>query len=356
MIFFYLAAYISCIFFALTESTNNTRGLYTRYLSIFIIFILLFLSIIIKPIGLGYDDLNYLSVLEIQNTNAVEKNPFGWERAFMVLIYFSAYFEQYQFYILGVTVFFICYFFNTYTFNKLSPIITISILWYLSHLFFYKELTQYRSAIAYSIVFFSFYLLFCSKIKSFIILILLASLFHYSALIALIAIIAKKLSINKLMVILILSVVISSFGILNTFLIYISSQILNESAFNAYVLDKLGFASSLGILNPTTIKYLFFSVFFYITRNKYTDYSTFNFTLSLYILAPIWILIFNDFGTLAGRPASIFSIFEGVLLSHFAHNNKNNYIIPNRVIVIILSISLFLINILLVKPINTVYI
>ncbi|MDE1474602.1 EpsG family protein [Xenorhabdus bovienii] len=354
MIYFYSFAYALCAFFALIETNTSKQDRYIKIIFVLIVSLLLSVAILLKPIGLGFDDFNYLTILEMQCDTCNMVNPLGWEPGFMLLISIAAWFNELSFHALIIMVFFICYFFNTFVFYKFSPIISISILWYLSHLFFYKEITQYRSAIAYSIIFLGFYFLYINKTKLFLLSILLATLFHFSALIAVIAYLGKRLGTKKLFYILLFSILLSFSGILNFLLTTLSSIFLNENAFNAYVLDKMGFAKSLGLLNPTTIKYLLFSLFFYSIRNKFYNYPAFNFILSMYMIAPIWIIIFSEFGTLAGRPASIFSIFEGILLSHSTHLYTKNLIIK-RTFIIFLSITLLLINLLVIKPINTNY-
>ncbi|OCA56608.1 EpsG family protein [Photorhabdus namnaonensis] len=354
MIYFYSFAYALCAFFSLIEKNISKQDRWIKIIFVLIIFLLLSVTILLKPIGLGLDDFNYLAILEMQCDTCSVINPLGWAPGFMLLTSIAARFNELNFYALIIMVFFICYFLNTFAFYKFSPIISISILWYLSHLFFYKEITQFRSAIAYSIAFLSFYFLYINKAKLFFLAILLATLFHFSALIAVIAYLGKRLGTKKLFYIILFSILLSFFGILNSLLIMLSSIFLNENAFNAYVLDKIGFAKSLGLLNPTTIKYLLFSFFFYSIRNNFYNYPAFNFILSMYMIAPIWIIIFSEFGTLAGRPASIFSIFEGILLSHFAHLYTKDLII-RRAFIIFLSITLLLINLLVIKPINTNY-
>ncbi|MGF7539663.1 EpsG family protein [Providencia rettgeri] len=311
------------------------------------IYVLLIITVVLKPLGFGYDDYNYIDVINLQSQNYA--NPHGWEPGFMLIVTVSSWFDDLNFIALNVMIVTICYAFNSYVFYKLSPLISISLLWYFSHLFFYKEMTQFRAAIAYSIVLLSFYYLYINKIKTYIFLIILASLFHISSAIAVIAYIAVKIQKKTLLKLVIISTILSASGFFESVVFNITQVILDENAFNAYILDKEGFAKSLSLLNPTTIKYILFSLFFYYLSLRINN-KEFNFLLSIYMLAPIWINIFSEFGTLASRPASIFAIFECALLSHIAYYFNKNIII--RLVIILLSITLLLLNFVLIKPVN----
>lgn len=312
------------------------------------IYVLLIITVVLKPLGFGYDDYNYINVINLQSQYYA--NPHGWESGFMIIVTISSWLDDISFIALNVMVVTICYALNSYVFYKLSPLISISLLWYFSHLFFYKEMTQFRAAIAYSIVLLSFYYLYTNKIKKYIFLIVLSSLFHISAVIAIIAYIAIKIQKKTLLKLVIISTVLSASGVFESVIFNITQNILGENAFNAYILDKEGFAKSLSLLNPTTVKYILFSLFFYYFSLKINT-KEFDFLLSIYMLAPIWINIFAEFGTLASRPASIFAVFECALLSHVAYYFNKNIII--RLIIIILSITLLLLNLALIKPVNT---
>ncbi|ROR48781.1 UNVERIFIED_ORG: EpsG-like putative glucosyltransferase [Providencia alcalifaciens] len=345
MIYFFSATYLTCILFSLIETKNKIN--YIKLSFLLMIYVLLIITVVLKPLGFGYDDYNYIDVINLQSQNYA--NPHGWEPGFMLIVTVSSWFDDLNFIALNVMIVTICYAFNSYVFYKLSPLISISLLWYFSHLFFYKEMTQFRAAIAYSIVLLSFYYLYINKIKTYIFLIILASLFHISSAIAVIAYIAVKIQKKTLLKLVIISTILSASGFFESVVFNITQVILDENAFNAYILDKEGFAKSLSLLNPTTIKYILFSLFFYYLSLRINN-KEFNFLLSIYMLAPIWINIFSEFGTLASRPASIFAIFECALLSHIAYYFNKNIII--RLVIILLSITLLLLNFVLIKPVN----
>ncbi|MTC34471.1 hypothetical protein GKR67_07570 [Providencia alcalifaciens] len=338
--------YLFCVLFSLVENKKNTYS--SKLFFLLIIYIFLLVIATLKPLGFGFDDLNYYTVISQQEREI--SNPYGWEPGFMLLIIASSWFEDYSFIALNIFVLTICFILNGYVFYKLSPLISIAFLWYFSHLFFYKEITQLRIAVAYSIVLFGFYFLYLEKNKKFLFLILLAYLFHVSSLISLIAYLFVKLKKKHILSFIIIAMIISELGLVDAIIIKLSHLFLNEASFNSYILDKSGFAKELNPLNPTTVKYIIFSIFFYYYSVKLKD-RTFDFLLKIYMIAPLWIILFSSFGTLASRPATIFSIVECILISNFAYNCYKNSIIT-KILIVFLSITLLLLNIVVIKPVD----
>ncbi|CEO38471.1 EpsG family protein [Photobacterium kishitanii] len=356
MIYFFFAAYFFCGIFSLVETNKNSQDKLLKLSFIIIVFILLCFFIFLKPMGVGFDDHNYYYVVNSQceSLDCNTFNPYNWEKGFIILVEIASYFDDVQFNILVILVFTISYTLYSFSFYKLSPIISISLLWYLSHYFFYKDLTQFRSAIAYSIVLVGFYYLYKNRLKMFFFSIFCACFFHISAIIGVLSFFAVKIGLNKLFYLIFIALFISATGILNPLYDIVFKVFLHEGAYNTYILDSNGFAKSLGTFNPTTLKYIVIAIFFYLIRNRLSYIPTFEFVLSIYMIAPIWILVFSDFGTLAGRPASIFSVLEGVLFSHLIYSYKDKSIMI-RISILLLSILLLIINLLIVNPINTHY-
>lgn len=354
MIYFYTFAYTICIIYSMVEYSGGYKERLLKYSFLIFIYLILAVFFYIKPIGAGLDDIHYNYVVNSQSANFETFNPYGWGQGFMWLIDFSSGFEGIRFSILSLFVFsisFICY---SYSFSKLSPIVSIPLLWYFSHYLFYKEFTQFRSAIAYSIVLIGFFFLYRGCIKKYILIIIIASFFHISSIVAFLAYFALKLGKKKLLLLVFISAFLAITNILTPVYEFLFKTFLNSDAYKSYVLDSDGFAKSLGIFNPTTLKYLAIGFFFYFMSNKLSAIKTFNFVLCIYMIAPIWILIFSDFGTLAGRPASLFSVLEGCLFGHFIYFYRKNSIYI-RLLVILFSIILLLMNIIIIKPINTYY-
>ncbi|HIF9443240.1 TPA: EpsG family protein [Photobacterium damselae] len=353
MIYLYILAYSICIFYSMLESSDKYKERLVKISFLIFVYIILATFFYMKPIGAGFDDFHYNYVVNYQN-NIGSFNPYHWGAGFMELISFSSGFDGIKFSILSLLVFSISFFCYSYSFSKLSPILSIPLLWYFSHYLFYKEFTQFRSAIAYSITLVGFVFLYKGKIKKYIFTILIASFFHISSIVAFLAYIALKLGKKKLFIMILISLFLAATNILTPLYEFIFKFFLSADAYKSYVLDSNGFASSLGLLNPTTLKYLVISLFFYYISDSLSDIKTFNFVLCVYMISPIWILTFSDFGTLAGRPASLFSVLEGCLFGHFVYYFKNKSIII-RLMIIFISILLLLMNIFIMKPINTDY-
>lgn len=356
MIYFFFAAYFCCGMFSLIETNKNSQDKLLKISFIIVVFILLSFFIYLKPIGIGFDDYNYYYVLNSQckSLGCNSFNPYNWEKGFIFLVKIASYFDEVKFNILVILVFTISYILYSFSFYKLAPIVSVSLLWYLSHYFFYKDITQFRSAISYSIVLVGFYYLYINRLKMFFFSIFCACFFHISAIIGILAIFAVKIGLKKLFYLIFIALFISVTGILNPIYDIVFKLFLHADAYNTYILDSSGFAKSLGIFNPTTLKYIIIAILFYLIRNRLSYIPTFNFVLSIYMIAPIWILFFSNFGTLAGRPASIFSVFEGLLFSHLIYSYKDKSIVI-RIAVLLLSIILLLLNLLIRSPINTYY-
>lgn len=338
--------YLFCILFSFIENKKNTY--FSKNFFLLIVYYCLLIISIFKPLGFGFDDFNYHAVVSQQSQGI--NNPHGWEPGFMLFVIVSSWFDNYSFIALNFFVITFSFILNSYTFYKLSPLVSISFLWYFSHLFLYKEMTQLRIAMAYSIVLLSFYSLYIGKRNRFLFLVFLASLFHVSSIISIIALFFVKLQKKHILLCIIATIIFSWVGLVNSIIIELSHLLLNEKSFKAYILDKSGFARELNPLNPTTIKYILFSITFYYFSLKLKEKS-FDFLLKIYMISPIWIIALSNFGTLASRPASIFSIVECILISKITYSfHKNSVLI--KIFVIFSSIALLVLNIIAIKPVN----
>ncbi|PTO65218.1 EpsG family protein [Vibrio splendidus] len=351
MIYIFLVLYSMTFAFSWIE-TSKSKDSIVIYIYMLMVFLLLCFFAWFKPLGLGFDDKHYYSVLvmQYQNMNYGISNPFGWESGYIYLNYISTLLFDDSFGALSFLVILISMMLNIYGFRKLAPIIGIPILWYLSHLFLYKEITQLRSAIAYAILFVSFFYIYEKKFLVAFFIVLLASCFHVSAIIGLVAFFVRLVSLRFLFFVLLSSIVLSIFGVWN-FLASFLSFLLPPIVYNTYVLDTTGFAKSVGLLNPTTLKYILLCLFFYYMRKRAIFSELYDYSLKLYMLSPIWLVVFSSFGTLAGRPASIFAIMEGVLLAHVVCASSHNGLLQ-RFIASIFCCCLLLINLFFIRPIN----
>ncbi|WP_226564824.1 EpsG family protein [bacterium 19NY03SH02] len=200
-------------------------------------------------------------------------------------------------------------------FNRI-PYLILPLLVYTSHFFLYQELTQIRSALASSLTVLSIFL-WLDKLKIVSLLIFLLALTFHKAVILFIPAffilnVDCKLNLVKLFFLILISAFISFF--MKKFILWIGEGIIPDAVFNTYFLDEAGFSKAIGILNPATVKYIFFSFVFVWFLSRIKD-STYLPLVNLYTFGTLWIIIFASFGTLAGRGAFFYTIYEMFLVS-----------------------------------------
>jgi hypothetical protein len=240
---------------ALTKEIQNRNSKYI--LCIFAIILALIAGC--RPIGIDNDSINYFNLLNAYyangkiNISLVE--PAFWGIAFITKYIFNANYRIafliYGF--LGVLI-------NVYALKKISSKLWLSVFIYLCLFFIIHEMTQIREGVACGLFLLSIFDLYKGNKKQFIIKILIAASFHYSALIALPLMFLNVNKINKwwYMSLPLLGIIISF--IINNELI---ATLIGISAKTDLYLRQLGRAGNfkLNVFNLYTIGLL---VFYYI--------------------------------------------------------------------------------------------
>lgn len=298
--FIWLLSFIECFFLSKRNSTVFA------YLAFCIICILSFF----KPLNSTSDSISYYNhLIGFDNGGEFE---IGYR--FLIDTLQTLNLSDYGFLTLSV-VFFSLIIKILSSYNA-TPYLLLPIAIYTSHFFLYQELTQIRSALASSLVVLAIFLMLERKRMLSLMIYCLSLLFHKSAIIFMpgLFIVKSKVRVNvyQFFSLILISSLISFF--LKGFIIYCTKDIIPEAIFKTYIDGDDGYAKSIGLLNPATLKYIFLS-FLFIGFSTKVESKYYNPLLNLYLFGTLWIVMFSSFGTLAGRGAFFFAIYEMFLVS-----------------------------------------
>ncbi|MBE4471106.1 EpsG family protein [Vibrio parahaemolyticus] len=193
---------------------------------------------------------------------------------------------------------------------------SFGILIIVSHVFMYRNLLQFRAAIAYTLVLLAFVVYGRKKNKTqFSFFIFLACGFHISSILAFLAIFLERVNLTtvKYILLIVFSIVLGK--MFNPIMIGEVSVFFPgglQAAVNTYFLVSNEFSKSLPLANPTTIKTILLFILMYYLSDKNDFFS--KFMLDVYFLSLCFLLAFASFGVFASRGASLFSFVEVILL------------------------------------------
>jgi len=142
--------------------------------------ILLVLIAGLRPIGIDHDSLSYISVLHVSlsQANFIDKEPTFWIINEINKVLFGGSEQTFFliFAIIGVSL-------KLYVIRQYSVTPILSLLTYVSMFFILQEMTQIRAGVAIGFVFLALHDLERKRNISFVTKILIATLFHYSAIV-----------------------------------------------------------------------------------------------------------------------------------------------------------------------------
>jgi hypothetical protein len=212
---------------------------------------------------------------------------------------------------------------------KWSESYFVSFVFYISILFF-ADSYLLRSTFASGIVLIGVWLLFNEKSKyQFFLTIIIASLIHISALIALPVWYFQKISLNKQkgFITLIIIFFLGLIGIGHYLEKFISIFLPNEwyivSTVSNYSFGNYG--QSVGLIRPTILIYSIIAIFFISYRSILIKrFKNYDFILCLTLYSLFILIGFNDFEILADRLFRIFSFFIVLALGQILSCIKGN--------------------------------
>ena len=222
---------------------------------------------------------------------------------------------------------------NLSCYKKYTPYFFTAILFYFVHTFVAREMMQIRAGLACALCLYSVRFLVTKEIKRFLLTVLVAATIHLAALIFIVVYILVRIDFSKKTWILLLVIsfaigCISPLGQLLKMLPYMEGleRMQNYS-------DWEGYNKTLGVFsNPTVIKELVISsicLYYYDTLDR--KVYAFKELLIIYLFSLCWLVVWNDFGIIAARIATFFSIGEVILLASlfnlFDYRSKYLYVL-----------------------------
>ncbi len=294
-----------------------------------LIFIILFLFSALR-FDVGYDYSTYYNVINYQD----EGNYFRFGSIDKLLIDIARDISFYQFYFI-ITSFFTLYLIST-TVKKYSDNYFLSILIFITiPIFYLMSFSIIRQFLAIAIVFYAIRFIINRNLFKFIIFVLIASLFHYSALISLPMYFLYRVKFTKIfsLIIIFLSIFISPFlsKILILYFPYYSNYFNNASH------------------GKSLLYFLFFILIFIFMHYKYIkDYRT-SFYFNVYTIGISLYIMFIQLGDVGIRISYYYLIFLIFLIPSILkiYKVKQAYFI-----MIILTLFIYIFNFYLFEKNN----
>lgn len=303
-----------------------------------------------RNVGFGPDDLNYQTYLWLSNNDY--PIPASVDIAFKWLLSLISYFSA-SLNVLFGTIVVISFSLVYYGVFKKSKYIVLSLLILISHTFWFREINQIRAAISYSIIFLFFVFYYDFGVVKRCLLFLLGCAFHFTAVFSLIPIILCQIEYKKRMFSLFLVLAIFLMPFLIEFILSFFALLpgggLLVAKIQKYMLDSGGYATSLSMFNPTSIKYLiYYSVIniFFSEKEINSDKCT-KLLFVCVFLSVFWVYSFREYSVLAGRVSSLFFVIELIIVPMLVFKLKGS--ITNRIaipFVFLLYAILFVYNVI----------
>jgi hypothetical protein len=207
----------------------------------------------------------------------------------------------------------------SYNYYRHAHYIFLTLLLFYVHTYFYRDMTQIRSAVAAAVGLFLIIQLHKKEYYKALLTIVFAGLFHMAALSYLIIYFASfiKITRNKVALWLVFAVVLGGIGI--------SKVVMSVLPNLGYITIKLiSYASneqhveSVSLFDVTNIKNLAIMGFILLFWTKLENKSPYFNTLVLFMfMATFWRLAFADFGIVAARISTFFGVVEVILVPMF---------------------------------------
>lgn len=201
------------------------------------------------------------------------------------------------------------------TINKFSKLPIIAFSFYFLCFFIYNDFTQIRHGIAIAFCFYSLNFVSEKKPWKYLACVIMACLFHYSAIFFLPVYFVKNMRIDKkrLVIIILLSFLISLLDI-KAIMLFINNNIIHSSyitnKLNLYTADGVGLFSYSNIFK---IIFIFMYVYFVFDKEDLND----KICVNTYILGIVLFNILSSYSIVAYRVNAFFRMTEVILLSNY---------------------------------------
>jgi len=314
-----------------------------KYGKVLVIYIWLTLTLFA---GLRYANGDWFNYVEIFENIINARNQERSDQGFNILLKSIATISH-EVVFMFVVIAGLSVYFNLKSFERYTPYVFIAILMYFVHNFVLKEMIQIRVGLASSICIYSLYYLKNKHYYRTIILGIIATSIHLSALIFFLVIISRYMMLTKkqLLYLVIFSLFIGFIYPLGN---VVKEQIGIDDRLDEYIAyGNIGYGGKLGIFgNLNTVKSLILFCFFYKSYEKLTCVNSYFYTLFLgYTIGLCWLICFNDFAIIGARMSNILLSTEPILLSMPLIMLRKSRYWMYKLGCIILSIAMFIMNI-----------
>jgi hypothetical protein len=237
--------------------------------------------------------------------------------------------------------------FKLKAFEKITPFIYYSIALWISHFFLVLELNQIRAGLAISILLCGFPYIVDRKLIKFLVIVFVATLVHYSAIIYLPFYFLNTKKVTPFYFVIIpLSYILNALGFgLIEILSRIPLSVIQDKIEAYNLLFSLGSFTKINVYNPIVLLrvgfiYIFlFNWKFLAEKNAY-----FVILLKAYVIAIVCMLLFARLPVFGLRLSDLFGMVEIVLLPFFFYLFKEKYLVLLFLLIfglLIMSIDLY---------------
>ena len=318
----------------------------SKTLILILIGILLILVAGLRPIGIDGDSLNYVGVLHVSlsEANFIDKEPSFWMINELNKVLFGGNEQTFFliFAILGVTL-------KILAIRQLSLLPLYSIFVYICLYFILHEMTQIRVGVAAAIFLLAIPDVYNRNFKAFLFKTILAMMFHYSAIIMLLAYFLNPSKINfkiffflPLIGIVLMLIGVNIITILNPFLFLLPDFIANKIEIYISLLDQ-GKYSDINVFN-FYYGSLFILYYIMILYHSYFKSQYDVLFLKIFALMLFTFYFSSAIPVLAFRVSEFFGVVLVILIPHFALIFKQKTIAK---IPLILWLTIYLIFIMI---------
>lgn len=248
------------------------------------------------------------------------------------------------FYLLSISILTFYVFYKVLRKYCIYPLIGFCI--YLSRFFLVRNMMQIRSALAFFIVLYFTNLVTEKKFGKFLLIVLLASSIHYSALMFLPAYFICKMELSQKQVLkIVLSVFLFTFLVANVVVLYIVNIPELKAIIYTYI-DENTYGYSSGLTNPMIYFQVCLLIFYTYkeTSLKHID-DNYYAIRSMYLFGTCLLIVFNLFAVLAGRLSTIFSTYEILMLPSLLYVVDNRKKVFSSIVVSMIFTTFFVLNV-----------
>lgn len=313
MIYYIYATLLSLIaFFDITTIKKNKK----------LILYLVSLIIAILFAGLRYKTGTDYNTYEIYFSNSLKYGfDMYYEPGFIFLVQlFSLLSDNYQFFMFMFTLLSLSLL--AYILHKLTPYWLISFIIYAISLLPNNQMGSIRFGFATIITLFSIKYIIDKKFINFFLIIFLASLFHRSAIVFVLVYFIANINLKawQYIIIFLLSIIIGYSNVIGQFMLFILDFSRSSFPFLSIINSKLNNYLTVNLEGTITLaslikKSLLFIILMYFKTKVEKHYSWYNQYFNILLFGYILYFIFvHSFPTFAIRLASLFSIYEILLL------------------------------------------